>query len=186
MKRSESKRVHSERFLFPQIVMSRPYILVVCTANICRSPVAEVLLRTKLNAAGLTDWTVSSAGTWAEPGHTAAPFSIALMAERGLDIRSHRSQPVTDQLMQQADLLLCMETDHAQTLRQDYPVHQHKIYTIRQMAGQRGSVRDPYGGSRRQYERMVAEVDELIEQGFPRIREVAQENFQRRGKDGSS
>ena len=147
---------------------------------------AEVLLRTKLNNVGLTDWTVSSAGTWAEPGHTAAPFSIALMAERGLDIRSHRSQPVTEKLMQQADLVLCMETNHAQTLRREYPAHQHKIYTIRQMVEQRGSVSDPYGGPRRQYERMVTEVDELIEQGFPRIQELAQENFDRRGEDGSS
>jgi protein-tyrosine-phosphatase len=148
--------------------------------------VAETLLRTRLKAVGLTDWTVSSAGTWAEPGHTAAPFSIALMAERGWDIRSHRSQPVTEKLMQQADLLLCMETTHAQTLRRAYPAHQHKIHTIRQIAGERGSVRDPYGGTRSQYERMVSEVDELIEQGFPRIKTLAQENLQRRGKDGSS
>jgi protein-tyrosine phosphatase len=107
------------------------------------------------------------------------------MAARGLDIRAHRSQPVTDQLMQQADLLLCMETNHAQILRQDYPAQQHKIYTIRQMAGQRGSVRDPYGGSQRQYERMVAEVEELIEQGLPRIQTATRENFMRRGEDGS-
>ena len=166
--------------------MSRPHILVVCTANICRSPVAESLLRTKLNAVGLADWTVSSAGTWAEPNHTAAPFSIALMTERGLDIRSNRSQPVTEPLMQQADLVLCMETTHVKTLRQAYPAQQHKIYTIRQMKGKRGSVRDPYGGSRRQYERMVAEVNELIELGFPRIQAVAQENFQRRDENGSS
>lgn len=166
--------------------MSRPHILVVCTANICRSPVAEVLLRSKLHTAGQTEWTVSSAGTWAEPGHTAAPFSIALMADRGLDIRSHRSQPVAEQLMQRADLILCLETGHAKTLRQDYPTHRHKIYTLRQMAEKRGSVRDPYGGTRQQYERMVAEVNELIEQGFSRIQAWAQANFQRRGKDGSS
>ncbi len=166
--------------------MSRPHILVVCTANICRSPVAEILLRTKLSAVGLADWTVSSAGTWAEPNHTAAPFSIALMAERGLDIRAHRSQPVTEQLMQQADLVLCLETGHAKTLRRDFPAQQYKIFTIRQMVGKRGSVRDPYGGSRRQYERMVDEVNALIEQGFPRIQVLAQENLQRRDENGSS
>jgi protein-tyrosine-phosphatase len=166
--------------------MSRPHILIVCTANICRSPVAEILLRARLHAAGLANWTISSTGTWAESGHAAASFSIELMAERGLDIRSHRSQPVTEQLMQQADLLLCLETGHAKTLRRDYPAHQHKIYTIRQMVDKRGSVRDPYGGSRRHYERMVAEVDELIEQGFLRIQALAQANFQRRGEDESS
>jgi protein-tyrosine-phosphatase len=159
-------------------------MLVVCTANICRSPVAEALLRARLHAAGLTKWTVSSAGTWVEPGHTAAPFSIALMAERGLDIQQHRSQSVTEPLMQQADLVLCLETGHAQTLRQAYPAHRHKIYTLRHMAGQRGSVRDPYGGTRQHYERMVAEVDDLIERGFPRIQTLAQENWQRRSEDG--
>ncbi len=164
--------------------MSRPHILVVCTANICRSPVVEILLRTKLNTVGSTDWTVSSAGTWAEPGHTAAPFSITLMAERGLDIRTHQSQPVSESLMQQADLVLCLETGHAKTLQRDYPTQQHKIYTLRQMAEMRGSVRDPYGGSQRHYERMVAEVDELIEQSFPRIQALAQANFNRRSEDG--
>jgi protein-tyrosine phosphatase len=166
--------------------MTFPHILVVCTANICRSPVAEVLLRSRLAAAGLADWTVSSAGTWAEKNHTAAPFSIALMAERGLDIRPHRSQSVTEALMQQADLLLCLETGHVKTLRAAYPAHRHKIYTVRQMVDRRGSVRDPYGGSRRQYEWMVSEVDELIERGFPRIQALTLENFQRRGEDESS
>jgi protein-tyrosine phosphatase len=145
--------------------------------------VAETLLRTKLSVAGFTDWIVSSAGTWASAGHPAAPFSTVLMAERGLDIQPHRSQPVTDSLMQRADLVLCMETDHVRTLRQAYPLCHYKIFTLRQMVAQRGSVRDPYGGSRRQYERMVAEVDNLIEQGFPRIQALARQNFRQRGED---
>lgn len=166
--------------------MTAPYILVVCTANICRSPVAEALLRARLHAAGLADWTVASAGTWATGGNAASAFSALLMEERGLNIQTHRSQPVTAQLMQQADLLLCMETDHARSLRHDYPAHQHKIYTLRQMVDKRGSVRDPYGGSRRQYERMVTEVEDLIEHGLPRIQTAAQENFEKRGEDGQS
>lgn len=164
--------------------MATPHILVVCTANICRSPVAEALLRSKLQDAGLADWTVASAGTWAAEGHPAAPFSTALMEEQGLNIQAHRSQPVTDRLMQQADLLLCLETDHVRALRRAYPSHQDKIYTLRQMVDKRGSVRDPYGGSRRQYERMAAEVADLIELGWPRILALAQENFQKRGEDG--
>ncbi|MCA9898868.1 MAG: hypothetical protein KC433_11820 [Anaerolineales bacterium] len=147
---------------------------------------AEALLRAKLHAAGLTDWTVTSAGTWAAEGNAASDFSALLIAEQGLDIEAHRSQPVTDRLMQKADLLLCMETDHARSLQRAYPSHQDKIYTLRQMVEKRGSVRDPYGGSRRQYERMVAEVDELLERGLLRIRALALENFEKRGKDGSN
>jgi hypothetical protein len=52
------------------------------------------------------------------------------------------------------------------------------------MIHKRGSVRDPYGGSRRQYERMVAEVDDLIERGFPRIHALTLENFAKRENDG--
>ena len=107
------------------------------------------------------------------------------MAERGLNLEPHRSQPVTESLMQQADLVLCLETSHARALRQAYPAHQHKIHTLRQIVKKRGSVRDPYGGSRQQYEGMVAEVEDLIAQGLPRIQALALENFQKRGEDGS-
>lgn len=166
--------------------MSSPHILVVCTANICRSPVAEVLLHTKLQTAGLANWSVSSAGTWAEKGHTAASFSIALMAERGLDIRGHCSQPVTETSLQRADLVLCMETSHVRQLQKAFSDHQGKIFTLRQMVNKRGSVKDPYGRSRRHYVKMVTEVNELIEQGFTRIQAEALANNKKRSKDGTS
>ena len=166
--------------------MTAPRILVVCTANICRSPVAEKLLQTRLAHAGLADWTVASAGTWAAEGHTAAPFSMELMAERGLDINPHRSQPVTESLMQQVDLVICLETNHAETLRHAYPNDAFKIETLRGVAGEQGSVADPYGRSRRQYQQMVTEVHDLIEAGFSHIQVLARENFKRRNEDGSS
>lgn len=165
--------------------MSGPHILVVCTANICRSPVGEALLREQLRQAGLGDWTVSSAGTRAEGGHPASQFSVILSEERGLDIHGHCSQRVNAPLLAQCDLVLCMETTHQKDLREGFPAHRAKIYTLRQMVHERGSVRDPYGGSRRQYERMVTELELLIDAGFPRIRQLAWENYQKRGGDGS-
>ncbi|MCC6604881.1 MAG: low molecular weight protein arginine phosphatase [Anaerolineae bacterium] len=165
--------------------MSGPHILVVCTANICRSPVGEALLRAQLQQAGFIDWTVSSAGTWAEGGHPASQLSVTLLEERGLDIHRHCSQRVNGLLLAQCDLVLCMETTHQKDLREAFPAHRAKIYTLRQMVDERGSVRDPYGGSRRQYERMVTEVELLIEAGFPRIQKLAWENYQKRGEDGS-
>lgn len=166
--------------------MSGPHILVVCTANICRSPVGEALLRQQLHQASLADWTVASAGTWAVRGNPASQFSALLLEERGLDIQGHRSQPVTAPLLARCDLVLCMETAHQAELRKTFPAHRAKIYTLRQMVAERGSVRDPYGGSRRQYERMVTELEQLIEAGFPRIQQLAWENYQKRGEDGSS
>lgn len=165
-------------------LMKAPHILVVCTANICRSPVVEALLRVKLTAAGLNDWTVSSAGTWASEGNLASQHSVTLMTNRQLDIQPHRSQPVTASLMAQTDLILCMETGHVRMLKRAYPEHKEKIFTLRQMVQKRGSVKDPYGGSMRQYERMVAEVEDLIDRGLPRIKLLAEVNFRRRGEDG--
>ena len=170
--------------LSPKPTMSGPHILVVCTANICRSPVGEALLRQQLQKAGLVDWTVSSAGTWAVAGNQASQFSMLLLEERGLDIQLHRSQLVTGSLLQQCDLVLCMETTHQKEMQKAFPTQRDKIYTLRQIVGERGSVRDPYGGSRRQYERMVTELELLIEAGFPRIQTLAWENYEKRGEDG--
>ena len=61
-----------------------PAVLFVCTANICRSPMAEVLFRAWLRRAAVPGkWVVASAGTWAEPGAPAAAFSQQVAAERG-------------------------------------------------------------------------------------------------------
>jgi protein-tyrosine phosphatase len=72
-----------------------PHILFICTANICRSPVAEGLLRRRLEDEGLADWTVSSAGTWAQLRRGAASTSVELLAGRDIDISDHRAREVT-------------------------------------------------------------------------------------------
>lgn len=161
-----------------------PKIVVVCTANICRSPVGEAVLRQRLQAqesmAGQqTPWQVSSAGTWADHGQLASTFSIELMAEQGLDISRHTSRPVDKAMLAEADLLLCMETGHAEALRAEFPSQAHKIYLLTEMAGPAYSVSDPYGGPRGDYQRMVAEVTRLIDDGLPRIMELALANERR-------
>lgn len=162
-----------------------PNIVVVCTANICRSPVGEAVLRQRLReqqaeAEQDVAWRVTSAGTWAEYGQMASTFSADLMAERGLDISNHASRPVDRALVDESDLLLCMETGHAEALRAEFPEQAHKIYLLTEMAGPAYSVSDPYGGTRAEYQRMVAEVTGLIDAGLPRIMELALANEGRR------
>ena len=146
-----------------------PHILIVCTANICRSPVGEALLRQKLQEQGLHDWVVSSAGTWAMDGRRAAEFSQQLMTERGLDITAHRSRNITADTLAGVDLVLCMETGHAEALRAEFPSQAHKIFMITEMRGRKYSVNDPYGGPLETYQQMVHELDEIITLGLPRI-----------------
>jgi protein-tyrosine-phosphatase len=152
------------------------HILVVCTANICRSPVAMALLRDRLARRGLEDWTVDSAGTWAVARRGAAQYSRAVMAQAGLDIDDHIARMVTEPLLDGADLVLCMEEGHVEALRNEFPAQAYKIHPITEMAGPVYSIADPYGGQFVDYQRMAAEMASVIDRGLLRIIALASEN----------
>ena len=151
-------------------------ILIVCTANICRSPVVEALLKARLEGRDLTDWQVSSAGTWANEGNLPSEFSELLMSEQGFDISGHRSRCVTKELMSSSDLVLTMEAGHAEALRIEFGADAFKVHMLTEMAGADHNVEDPYGGPRAGYEKMVAEVEELIDKGLDQIIDLASAN----------
>ena len=85
-------------------------VLVVCTGNIARSPMGEALLRAHLTARG-SSARVHSAGTLAWDG-PATDAAVRAMAERGLDLSAHHSQPLTAALVGDADLILAMTRSH--------------------------------------------------------------------------
>ena len=145
-------------------------ILVVCTGNICRSPMAAALLRALLVAdEERGDWRVVSAGTRAPEGRSASPYAVAEMEQRGIDIRDHRSQGVTDELMQEADLVLVMTRHHAEMLSAAFPDQKEKVHLLSEMAGRSYDICDPYGGTRLEYAYTAQELEDLIEDGYGRI-----------------
>src|SRR5262245_63475713 len=83
-------------------------VLVVCTGNTCRSPIAAALLRRELAASGRHDVSVESAGTGAWEGAPASEGAYLVMLEREIDISGHRARPLTPEMVQQADLILTM------------------------------------------------------------------------------
>lgn len=93
-------------------------VLMVCTGNICRSPMAEVMLRAELERRGCSGIEVASAGTWAGFGYPAQPEAREVLRDRGIDLEDHRSRPIDPQELAEADLVVAMTSVHARELRQ--------------------------------------------------------------------
>jgi len=158
-----------------------PQILIVCTANICRSPVGEALLRDHLQKQNLgAEWTVRSAGTWAQVKRGPSRYSIQVAADRGLDITNHQAEMIEAHHMKNADLVLCMESGHAEALRAEFPLYAHKIFLMTEMVGKQYSISDPYGQPLESYQMMADELEGLIDAGLGRIIELAGANGAKR------
>lgn len=130
-------------------------ILVVCIGNICRSPMAEQLLREALGA----EFSVSSAGLGALIGHPADAHARALMAERGSDIEAHRARQINAELVRQHDLILVMTLRQKQEVEAQYPAARGRVFRFCHWSQQ--DVADPYQLARDAFEEALA----LIEQG---------------------
>jgi protein-tyrosine phosphatase len=145
-------------------------ILVACTANICRSPMAAAILRRRITELGLEDQiVVLSAGVWAEDGHEASANAVTTLAERGMDLTGHRSRLLTPALLRESDLVLVMEEAHRRSLFHLAPQHLGKVYLLTEMSGKHADVADPYGGPVEGYERTADELERLIDAGMPKI-----------------
>lgn len=142
-------------------------ILFVCTANQCRSPMAQGLMQRKLEQEGDADEICAAwAGVDALNGCRATENSIKAMAARGIDIGEHRSRAITNEILENAALVLTMERAHAKAIRTLFPVHSQRVQLLTHMAGLDGDVADPVGGTLERYNRTAQEIEELIEKGY--------------------
>ncbi len=151
-----------------------PTILFVCTANICRSPVAEALFAFWLRSQAVSgDWRVESAGTWAEPGAPASTYSRQVLAGLGLDLSSHRARRVDRAMIEAAALVLCMTQSQREAMQAEFPDLAGRVQLLSAMAGPPHDIADPYGGPRQGYVEMVAELQHLVAAGGRRMLEMA-------------
>ena len=150
-----------------------PRILFVCTANQCRSPMAEVLFKQMLSEKKNPDgWTVESAAAWGSSGEPATENARQVAADHGLDLDQHRSQRVEDLDLKSFDLILVMQTGHQEGLRAEFPDLAERIRMLAEMSGSPYGVRDPAGEDLERYQRTWAEIERLLEDGFTNIMEL--------------
>jgi protein-tyrosine phosphatase len=105
-------------------------VLVVCTANVARSPLFAAMLADRLGSAAR----VSSAGVRAREGDVAAEASQVLAEHRGLDLAGHRSRPVTPELVVGSDLVLTMSERQRDRCSPLAPRAASKVFTVREFA----------------------------------------------------
>jgi len=136
-------------------------ILVVCTANICRSPAAQHFLQQRLSG---RDVVVESAGTLAIDGNPADATIRQMMGERGyLDIESHRSRALMPSHLKQYDLVLCMAHDHIERAQRLSPYASNKTRLFGHWDGQ-SEVDDPVGRSDATYAKSLDIMADMADQ----------------------
>ncbi|MCB9758250.1 MAG: low molecular weight phosphotyrosine protein phosphatase [Alphaproteobacteria bacterium] len=137
------------------------HLLMVCTGNICRSPMAERLAQDYARRRGRAI-EVASGSVMGLDGHPAHKHAVAVLKELGLDLSDHRSQPITRALIDEADYVLVMEYAHAAALRERFPHADERILLLGHFGG-RDEIADPLGSWRRRYRISRDEIKRCVE-----------------------
>ena len=135
-------------------------ILIVCVGNVCRSPMAEVIARSRFadQVAGLR---VESAGLAALEGRPADPLAVQLMRARGLDLSGHRARQLTPELLREFELVLVMEAWHVKQIEHLSPVSRGKVFRLGHWRD--FDIADPFQQPREAFEQAAAGIERGLE-----------------------
>ena len=149
-------------------------VLFVCTANMCRSPMAEALFEAVVRERGEpAEWRIESAGVGATEGQPATGNTQVVAAERGMNLGSHRSKLATRASLRPFSLVLVMDEGHRQQIREAAPEHAGRVYLLSEMVGEGFAIQDPVGSDIDHYRVMADQIDGILRTGFARMRELA-------------
>jgi protein-tyrosine phosphatase len=141
-------------------------ILVVCVGNICRSPMAEAVLRQALLDRG-REVEVRSAGIGALVGYPADDNVRLLLERRGIDVSGHRAIQVNRDLLYWADLILVMEDEHRLALHRREPSAAGKVFLLGHWID--AQIPDPYRAPLAVFEETLDLVDRAVASWVQRL-----------------
>jgi len=124
-----------------------PSVLFVCTGNLHRSPMAEFLFKNKLEDP--SDWRITSAGTYTRNGLPTSREVLTVLETYGINATSHRTKIITEALIQDHNLVLCLASNHKEALRAEFPDIEYEI--------------------------VAREIDQYLTHGFERILELSED-----------
>ena len=112
-------------------------ILVVCVGNICRSPMAEALLKQRF-----PDKNIDSAGVGALVGHGADSAAIEIMQQQNIDITGHVAKQIDEALALKYDLILTMSDGQTKWIEERFPFCRGKTFKLGHWSDK--DIADPY------------------------------------------
>ena len=131
-------------------------LIVLCTGNICRSPMAEVLLD-----AALDNVSVASAGVGALVGHSADAIAMRLMAARGYDLTRHRARAFDGAMGLQNDLILTMSQAQRHHVERRWPLLQGRVFTLGYHDD--SDIDDPYRRGESAFRRALEDIEKGVD-----------------------
>lgn len=141
-------------------------IMFICTGNICRSAMAEAIMKKEVLERGL-NFEIYSCGTYAENGEMASYNAIETMKKYDIDLNCHRSTNINNSNILDMDLILCATFSHKATVFHLYPELKDKIYTMKEYAELLGDdrnydIKDPWGYNMQTYMNCAEEISLCI------------------------
>lgn len=136
-------------------------ILFICTANICRSPLAEVILKKKIREQGLADIEVLSAGIRNFEGRQRDTTMIAFARKAGYDLGGE-AKYLTKELAESADLIICMENQQKLELYHRFKpyVHWDRIHLFNEICFENPTdLIDPTGDTDYMYDVVLKRIE---------------------------